>query len=169
MPARTYIQQINGVNIKVTPLTVGGTPTQAGEIAALDANGRLDPSLMPVGVVADTITAAAFEALSAGDYVYVRTSDNLIAKASAAAGGNVAIGFVLQAFAAAASATVFLEGRNTSLTGIVVGTRYYLSDTVAGAITATAPTATGTRTQFVGNGVTSTSVTSVTLSDYTQN
>ena len=96
MPARTYIQQINGVNTKVTPLTIGGTPTQAGEIAALDANGRLDPSLMPVGVVADTITADAFEALSAGDYVYVRTSDNLIAKASAAAGGNVAIGFVLR-------------------------------------------------------------------------
>lgn len=38
---------------------------------ALDASGRLDSSVMPVGIGADTATIQTSEALASGDYVNI--------------------------------------------------------------------------------------------------
>ena len=43
----------------------------AGDIVALDTSGRLDPSMMPVGVGEDIVNMTAFEDLSAGDFINV--------------------------------------------------------------------------------------------------
>lgn len=135
----------------------GGTVSQAGQIVGLDGSGRLDPTIMPVGVVADTYSGTAGEALTAGDLVYINSSGN-VARASANAGGNDAMGFVLTSVSNAAQALVYLEGRNTSLSGLTVGARYYLSDTTPGGITDTPVTGSGKRHQYVGKAITTTSL-----------
>ena len=60
---------------------------------------------------------------------------------------------MLSAVASGASATVYLAGRNTALTALTVGTRYYLSATTPGAATATPVTGAGNKNQFLGTAV----------------
>lgn len=143
---------------EVEATTSSAGASSAGKIPALDTGGRLDQSMMPVGVTPDTHTGTAFEAIAAGAFVYVR-SDGQVANASAAAGGTAADGFVLAASASGANAVVYFEGRNTARTGMTAGTPYFLSDSVAGSITATAPTGVGKLYQIVGKAVTATAMT----------
>jgi hypothetical protein len=155
--ADKYIALLNGIDQEVEGTVVGGTAAQAGKIPALGPAGRFDPTLMPEGVGADTYSGTAAENLSAGAFVYVR-SDGQIANASAAAGGNAAIGFVLSAVTSGAAALVYFEGRNTALSGLTPGARVYLSDTTAGGFTTTPVTGTGKLHQFLGRAVTATSL-----------
>lgn len=121
---------------KMIEATVASTGVgEAGDIVALDGTGKLDPSVLPVGVGPDIKLAEADEALSAGDYVNffddggtvkVRLADN--------SNGREAHGFVLDAFAAAATATVFFEGPNTAAPAGTAGQRAYLG-TAGGVIT----------------------------------
>lgn len=143
---------------EVTATVIGGTGSEAGKIVGLDGSGRLDTTIMPVGVTADTYSGTASEALTAGDFVYVATTTGQVAKASAASGGNDADGFVLSSSASAASALVYFEGRNTALSGLTVGARYYLSDSVPGGVTTTPVTGAGKRHQFIGKAITATSI-----------
>lgn len=143
---------------EVAATTASAGAADAGKIPALDGAGRLDASLMPVGLAADTYTNLAFEALSAGAHVYVR-SDGKVANASAASGGVGAIGFVLAASAVNASATVYFEGRNTAVSGLTVGSTYFLSDTVAGGLVAIPPVGTGKLYQSIGVAVTASQIT----------
>lgn len=147
----------SGQVAEVQPVTVSAGAGDAAKVAQLDAAGRWDPSLMPVGIVADTFTSTASGALSAGDAVYL-TSGSLIARASAAAAGNGTIGFVLAASAPAAAATIYFEGRNTGVSGLTPGTRYYLSDATPGGLTATPVTGAGKLHQYVGTAITATSL-----------
>ena len=155
--ADKYIALIAGIDTEVEGTVTGGTAAQNGKIVALDGTGRLDPTLMPVGVVADTYSGTAAEALAAGAYVYIK-SDGQVANASAATGGNPAIGFVLSAVASAGTALVYFEGRNTALTGLTVGARYYLSDSVAGGSTATPVSGLGKLHQYLGRAISATSL-----------
>lgn len=129
----------------------------SGKIPALDSSGRLDPTMMPVGVVADTYSNNATGALSAGDLAYVK-SDGTIARASAASAGNGADGFVLAASATGTPALLYFEGRNTAVTGLTVGSRYYLSDSSPGGITTTPVSGTGKLHQYVGKAISATSL-----------
>lgn len=157
--ADKYIALINGIDQEIEGTVSGGTAAQNGKIVALDATGRLDPTLMPVGVGADTYVGTASESLSAANpFVYVK-SDGQVANASAASGGNPTIGFVLANHASASQATVYFEGRVTGLSGLTVGARYYLSDTVAGGATTTPVSGTGKLHQYLGRAVTTTTIT----------
>jgi len=154
-----YIALLNGIEQEVAGTVSGGTAGQAGQIPALDTSGRLDPTLMPVGVVADTYSGTAFESLSAANpFVYVR-SDGQVANASATSGGNPTIGFVLANFSAAATALVYFEGRVTGLSGLTVGSRYYLSDSTPGGLTLTPVSGTGKLHQYLGRAVSATTLT----------
>ncbi len=153
-----YLGLVSGVETEVVATVTGGTVAQDGKIVALDTSGRLDPSIMPVGVVADTHNATAFESLSsASPFVYIR-SDGQVANASAATGGNPTIGFVLANVAAAAQALVYFEGRVTGLSGLTVGARYYLSDATPGGLTATPVTGAGKLHQYLGRAVSATTL-----------
>lgn len=156
--ADKYIALLNGIDQEVEGTVVGGTVTQAGDLVALDATGRLDATVLPVGIGADTASGTAAENLSAGAFVYIKT-DGQIANASASSGGNPAVGFVLSAVTSGQSATVYFEGRNTSLTGLTPGERQYLSDTTPGGRTATPVVGAGKLHQFLGNAITTTSIT----------
>lgn len=124
----------------------------ADQIVALSSNGLLDPSMLPPGVVTDVFTATAFEALAAGDFVYVRP-DGQIAKAIATSQATLAMAFVLQSFGAGAVATAYLDTKNTSLTGLTPGSTYFLSDTTAGQVTTTPVTTAGRYLQNLGRAV----------------
>lgn len=143
-----FLQEINA-----TQASAG--VADANKILALAANGLLDPSVLPPGIATDVITGTAFEALAAGDFVYVR-SDGQIAKAIATAAATLAAGFVLQAFAAAATATVYLDTKNTALSGLTPGATYFLSGTTAGAVTTVPVTASGQYLQAVGRATSAT-------------
>lgn len=146
-----------GLATETEGTVIGGTVAEAGKITALDADGRFSPTVMPVGVMADTLSAVAFESLSAGDFVYIRP-DGQVAKASAGVSGVPADGFVLSSSASSANALVYFEGRNTALSALTVGSRYYLSDTVAGGVTSTPVSGAGKKHQFLGRAVSATSI-----------
>lgn len=147
----------SGKQEEIIATVTGGTVTEAGDIVALDGTGRLSATIMPVGVAADTYSGTAAEALTAGDFVYVNSSGG-VAKASAASGGYDADGFVITSVSSGAAALVCLEGRNTALTGLTVGARYYLSGSTAGAVTATPVTGAGKRHQYIGKAITATTI-----------
>lgn len=131
----------------------------AAKLPVLDGSGRLDSTFMPVGIGADTASVVASEALSAGDFVNIWNDLSVpkVRKADATVEGKEAHGFVLDAFASAATAFVYLEGRNTQLTGLTPGARQYLS-TTAGGRTETPPATTGNVVQMLGNAVTATTL-----------
>ena len=132
-----FLARVNGVTRQLLGLAVSAGSADAGKIVALGADGRLDNSLMPVGIGANTISATASEAIGAGKFVNfhavggainVRLADN--------SNGRQADGYVKDSVSNAATATVYpLDGVNSALTGLVVGTRYYLG-TAGGVIAA---------------------------------
>ena len=122
----------------------------AGEIVALDGSGRLDTSVMPVGIGADTASIAASENLAAGDFVNIHDATGAKVRKADASNGRRADGFVLAAVTSGASGTVYFEGSNTAVIGLTPGVTYYLSGATAGAATATAPSTAGHIVQEVG-------------------
>jgi len=130
--------------------------TDANKLVRTGSDGRLDESLMPVGISADVLTLTATEDLSGGDFVNVYSGG--VRKADASAVGKEADGFVLDAVLMGQPAAVYFEGRNTSLTGLTVGERYYLSAVTPGAVTAIAPTAAGSVVQYLGRASEATSI-----------
>lgn len=155
-----YIQRGTGSQSleEVQALTTSTGAGDASKIVQTDASGRLDQSLMPVGIGADTYNGNANGALTAGDFVYIR-SDGTIARATAAAAGPFqADGFVLVASATGTPAVAYFEGRNTALSGLTVGARYYLSDTTPGGVTSTPVSGAGKIHQYLGKAISSTSI-----------
>ena len=136
----------------------------AGKLVALDSAGLIDPSMMPAGIGADTISIASSENLTAGDYVNIwndsGTAKARKADASTASAGKRAHGFVLANVTSPANATVYFEGKNTAVTGLTAGTTYVLSHSTPGGVVALAS---GTSTaghilQVVGSANSDTSI-----------
>jgi len=123
----------------------------AGKIVQLDASGRLDLTMMPVGIGADTATLTASEALASGDLINVWNDAGTpkVRKADASTPGKEAHGFVTAAYALNAAAVVYFEGTNTQMTGLTAG-RQYLSTTVPGKTQLAAPSTAGQISQVVG-------------------
>lgn len=127
----------------------------ANKVLLLDAAGKVDASVLPVGVGQDAATIHATEALSIGPVnIYNNAGAEAVRGADATAEGKEANGFVNAAVASGANATVFFEGRITGLSGLTPGARYYLG-TTAGTVDATAPSAAGSVVQYIGTAVSS--------------
>lgn len=152
MAANKYLSLIGGKIKEIVATIVSNGAANANQIVALDSTGRLDQSVMPVGISAEIITATASEALSAGAFVNLYNNAGALGcrNANASTNATPAHGFVLNAVAANASATVYLLGQaNTALTSLTIGQDYWLS-TVAGGVTSTPPSTTGNIVQLVG-------------------
>lgn len=151
-----YLAVIAGKFKEVAGLVVSAGAADSGKIPALDASGRLDTSMMPVGIGADTAQLVASEALSAGNKINVWNDAGTakMRKADATTEGKEADGFVLAAVSSGATGTAYFEGRNTMLSGLTPGP-YYLS-TTAGGVTATPPSGSGNVVQRVGTAVSAT-------------
>jgi hypothetical protein len=159
MAAKKYLSHSSGRIQEVQATVASAGAADDGKIVALDATGKLDSTVMPVGIGADTVTVQASEALSAGDFVNIWNSGGArVRKADASVSGKEAHGFVLAAVANGANATVYLEGSNTQVTGKTVGARQYLSAATPGQSVETAPSASGNVVQLLGVATSATSI-----------
>lgn len=147
----------DGSLVEVSGIATSAGAADAGKAAQLDSNGKLDLSMMPTGIGADTLTIVASEALSAGDFVniYNNSGTKNCRKALATDNTKPVHGFVLAAVAASGNALVYLRGLNTmiavgSYTASDVGKTAFLSASVSGGITTSIPASSGNIVQNLG-------------------
>lgn len=158
MPAQKFLAHDGSGGIQeVVSVQTGGAPS-ADKVPSLDANGRLDVTMMPSGVGADTSVVVASGALAAGDFVNLFNDGGTAKVRKADASSNVAPahGFVLAAVTDGGNATVYWEGTNTAVTGQTPG-QVFLS-TTAGAAQAAAPSTSGQIVQKLGIAVSATEI-----------
>ncbi|RKZ36310.1 MAG: hypothetical protein DRQ49_18160 [Gammaproteobacteria bacterium] len=133
---------------------------QAGKIIALDANGKIDNSLLPTGVGAETKDLATTENLVAGEYVNIfDDSGTEKARKADASNGRLALGFVLAGTTSPAMAKVYLEGINNALTGLTPGGKQFLSADTPGAGVETPDATSGEDIQMLGKAISATEMT----------
>lgn len=155
MPDKYLQHDAAGGFREVEAVATGGSG-QASKIPALDLSGRLDVTMMPTGIGAETSALEAFGSLAAGDFVNV-FNDNGVAKvrkADASSGVAPANGFVLASYTIGATATVYWGGLNNQLTGLTPGLHYL--HTTAGASNHVAPSSSGNIVQRLGFAISST-------------
>lgn len=158
MSSNRFITIVNGVRRLVTAISTSAGAGDANKIIATGSNGRIDNSLMPVGIGAATAVMTASESLAAGDFVNIwNDAGERKARKADASNGRGAHGFVLAAAASGASATVYQQGENTALSSLTPGAQYFLA-TTAGAATGTSPSAAGTISQELGVAFSATSI-----------
>lgn len=157
--ADKYIFNNSGVLTEKAGLVTSAGAGDAGKIPALDSGGKLDTSLLPTGVGAETAVVSASEALSAGDFVNIWSSSGAFKarRADGSTTGKEAHGFVLSAVLSGANATVYLAGIDNAVTGATPGVQY-LSDSVAGGFSSSAPAGTGKTVQRLGVAVSATAI-----------
>jgi hypothetical protein len=138
-------------NIKEVVSVQTGT---ADSIPSLDATGRLDSTMMPIGIGADTLTITTSENLADGDFIniYDNASTPTARKADASNGYEVN-GFVIASSSSGQDCTVYFEGVNDHLSGLTGGLTYFLSATTAGEATTVVPTTAGHIVQKIGRAV----------------
>jgi len=157
MAAKKFLRLVNGVLTEIFGVQTSTGAGNVGDLVSLDDSGRIDNSVMPVGIGADTKTIAASEALAAGDWVNVWNSTGAkVRKADATTAGKEAHGFVLAAVSNGANALVYFEGTNTQVSGQTPGPVYL--QTTAGTGGATIPSASGNVVQNLGVALSATEV-----------
>ena len=113
------------------------------------------PTFAPLQV---GFNATAFQYVTDGDDLFMRTSDCHLGKASAADGTlehATVIGFANSTVSANSSVKVIVVGLKT-LSSLNPGDLFFLSDSTAGAITTTPPSGTGKAVTRVGEASTAT-------------
>ena len=157
MAAKKFLRLVNGVLTEIFGVQASAGAGNAGDLVSLDDSGRIDNSMMPVGMGADTATITASETLAAGDWVNVWNSTGAkVRKADATTAGKEAHGFVLAAVSSGGNALVYFEGTNTQVSGQTPGPVYL--QTTAGTGGATIPSASGNVVQNLGVAVSATEV-----------
>lgn len=158
MPGKTFLRLIGGIMSEIRGVQSSAGAGNADDIVALDATGRIDSSMMPVGIGAETKSVLASENLAAGDWVNVYNNAGTanVRKADATSAGKPADGFVLASVTSGNNAVVYTDGINTQLTGLTVGDVFLA--TTAGAGTGTAPSGASQVVQRVGKAVSATEV-----------
>lgn len=161
MAAKKFIRTGTGNELfdEVAGVVTSAGAGNDGDIPALDASGKLDISLMPSGIGADTSIVPSSENLAAGDLVNLWNDGGTIKarKADATTSGKQADGFVLSAVTSPANATVYHDGSNAQVSGLTPG-KQWLS-TSPGLPTNTRPTASGNVQQPVGFATSATNLT----------
>ena len=111
------------------------------------------PTFAPLQV---GFNATAFQDVTDGDALYMRTSDGQVGKASAADGtieNATVVGFANATVSANDTVKVVVTGLKT-LSSLNAGDLFFLSDSTAGAITATPPSGAGKAVTRVGEAST---------------
>ena len=123
-----FLARVAGKTKQVFGMSVSTGAADAGKLVATDTSGKLDMSLMPVGIGTNSIICPASEAIGAGKFVNfhsnagalnVRLADNSNARQ--------ADGYLKDAVVQSGQATVYpLDTTNTAMTGLTPGARYWL-------------------------------------------
>ena len=157
MAAKKFLRFVNGVFTEIFGVQSSAGAGNAGDIVALDDNGRIDNSMMPVGIGADTKQIVTSEALAAGDFVNIWNSSGAKArKADATTAGKEAHGFVLASATSGGTATVYFEGTNNQVSGQTPGNVFL--QTTPGTAGATVPSTSGNVVQSLGVAVSATEI-----------
>lgn len=158
MAGQKFLQHDAAGGFKEVAATQVGGAGSANKVPALDVSGRLDSTMMPTGIGAETSSLIAYGALAAGDFVNVFNDSGVAKVRKADASSNVAPakGFVLAACAAGGTATVYWGGLNTMVSGLTPGVAYL--STTPGAANHVAPATSGNIVQRLGFIVDSTTV-----------
>jgi hypothetical protein len=160
MAADKYLKlRSDGLYEEVPGTIVSAGAANGGELVATnETTGKLDESVMPDGVSAETEVMVASEALDANDVVnvYDDSGTRKCRKADATDTTKPAHGYVKVAVLENGNATIYTDGKLPG-TGLTVGARYFLSET-AGQITAARPTTDGALCQAVGTAVAATAI-----------
>ena len=102
--------------------------------------------------------ATAFQDVTDGDALFMRTADGQVGKASAANGtleNAVVVGFANNSAVTNGSVKVIVAG-TIDISGLDAGDLYFLSPTTAGAVTLTPPSGSGQAITRVGEAATTT-------------
>ena len=145
----------NGNITEVEATTQSAGSANAGDIVALNDDGKIDETLLPDTISPEVLSVPAGEDLTAGDLVYLYDEGGTV-KCKKALADDVtksAVGFVKTSAASGANVNVYFEGTITGLSGLTVGQCYFLSDTTAGAITTTPTAVSNHFVQRVGSAI----------------
>ncbi|KTT33810.1 hypothetical protein SB18R_03220 [Pseudomonas oryzihabitans] len=161
MAVKRFLRMVNGRLQQIAGVVVSSGSSNAGDLVALGDNGRLDDSVMPAGVGANTQPLVASGAIGAGKFVNFfqdssTSPSTLKMRLADNSNGRVAHGFVLSAVADAATGIAYpMDAVNSALSGLSPGVEYYLG-TSGGIITpaldetASANQGVGKVSQYVG-------------------
>jgi hypothetical protein len=130
------LRRVNGQNQQYTPIVSSAGAADAGKIPALGADGKFDPTLYNAGAGPASRSMPASEAIAAGKLVnFYLNAGALNMRLADNSNGRPAHGYVLAAVASAATGAAYdLDGVNSQLTGLTIGSTYYLG-TAGGVIT----------------------------------
>lgn len=154
----------NGIETEIQALTASSGVGDANKIIQTDATGFIDQTLLPPGFGDEVLTLPASETLAAGDLVNFWDDAGTLkmrkADASAANAGKKADGFVKTAITSGATGSVYTGQGDvlTGLTGLTLGATYFLSNSTAGAVTATPVVTAGHILQVVGRAIAATQI-----------
>jgi hypothetical protein len=158
--AQKPIQLVGGKFTQIEANVTSAGAGDSGKVVALDSSGRIDSSMMPVGIGADIKILPATENIGAGKYVniYDNAGTPSIRLADNTNLTKEAHGWLITAVTSGSNGSVYFEGANTALAGLTVGSRYYLDS--AGGVTATPPTFAGGAAflQLLGTAVVATEI-----------
>lgn len=159
MAGEKFLKESTGRLQETAALQTSAGAADAGKIVALDSTGKLDNSLLPPGIGAETKSLPATEALAAGDFVNFYDNSGTLScrKADATTLGKEAHGFVLEAVTSGATATVYVAGINNQLSSLTGGPTMYLATTAGGA-TGTAPSVSGNVVHEIGQRLSATEI-----------
>jgi hypothetical protein len=157
--ADKYLKQSGASFSEVEGLVASAGSGSAGKIPALGSDGRLNANMMPSGFGIELFEAPTSEAIASGDFVNIWDDSGTIKirKADATAAGKEVDGYVKEATDSGDTATMYFEGENNALSGLTPSSSYFLS-TTPGAVSATAPSATGNVVQRVGKALSATAI-----------
>ena len=159
--ADKFLKNSNGNIAEQEVITTSAGAGDTGKIAGLDATGRFDASMMPVGVVPDVKLLTASENLAAGDYVNIWDDGGItkVRKADATSVGKRAHGYVLAVALLGNQASVYFEGLNNQVSGLTGGGLQFLSAANPGLTTSTPPSdTTGYIVQKIGISLSATEI-----------
>lgn len=159
MAAKKFLRMVAGKFTEVLGIQVSAGVANAGDIVALNDQGKIDETMMPPGIGAEVKILTASEALAAGDFINIWSDAGTakMRKADATVAGKQADGYVLAAVTSGATGTAYTDGINNQCTGLTPGADVYLQ-TTAGKVGGTIPAAAGNVVQRVGKALSATEV-----------
>lgn len=128
MTAQRFLTRAEGKTKQAQGKVTSAGAADAGALVALDDSGRLNESLLPLGVGVQVDILPASEALDAGDFVNI-FDDAGVAKARKAdnSNGRPADGFVSTAVTLSGDAAIHpLDGVNAAMSALLPGKEYWL-------------------------------------------
>lgn len=158
MAANTYLDSNAGELQQKAAINTSAGAGDAGKIPALDSNGRLSPTMLPVGVGVLVKNVVTSENLAARDLVNLYNNGGVITARKADADNNMPVhGYVTQAVTSPAAVDVYFDGIISGFVGLTPGARQYLS-TTAGGRTETPPSGSTNLVQYIGLAVSATEI-----------